>query len=132
MKSPSLALAPIAAQIKLISIQGILIANSFMQQPMGYVLRNGRAEMESFWALVSNPHVFVQFPHVITVELNYSDDWNDPLITPENRRYGQLAWVLRAATLMDIDCWSKVPGHPLQPGMIGKVIESRLAEMEGA
>jgi cytochrome d ubiquinol oxidase subunit I len=44
----------------------ILIANSFMQQPMGYVLRNGRAEMESFWDLVSNPHVFVQFPHVIT------------------------------------------------------------------
>jgi cytochrome d ubiquinol oxidase subunit I len=44
----------------------ILIANSFMQQPMGYVLRNGRAEMESFWALISNPHVFVQFPHVIT------------------------------------------------------------------
>jgi cytochrome d ubiquinol oxidase subunit I len=44
----------------------ILVANSFMQQPMGYALRNGRAEMESFWALVSNPHVFVQFPHVIT------------------------------------------------------------------
>jgi cytochrome d ubiquinol oxidase subunit I len=43
----------------------ILIANSFMQQPMGYVLRNGRAEMESFAALVTNPHVFVQFPHVI-------------------------------------------------------------------
>ncbi len=43
----------------------ILIANSFMQQPMGYALRNGRAEMESFWALISNPHVFVQFPHVI-------------------------------------------------------------------
>jgi cytochrome d ubiquinol oxidase subunit I len=44
----------------------ILIANSFMQQPVGYVLRNGRAEMESFGALVTNPHVFVQFPHVIT------------------------------------------------------------------
>jgi cytochrome bd ubiquinol oxidase subunit I len=43
----------------------ILVANSFMQQPMGYALRNGRAEMESFWALVTNPHVFVQFPHVI-------------------------------------------------------------------
>jgi cytochrome d ubiquinol oxidase subunit I len=49
-----------------ISAVWILIANSFMQQPMGYVLRNGRAEMDSFWALVSNPHVFVQFPHVIT------------------------------------------------------------------
>jgi cytochrome d ubiquinol oxidase subunit I len=44
----------------------ILVANSFMQQPMGHALRNGRAEMESFWALVSNPHVFVQFPHVLT------------------------------------------------------------------
>jgi cytochrome d ubiquinol oxidase subunit I len=44
----------------------ILVANSFMQQPVGYVLRNGRAEMADFWALVTNPHVFVQFPHVIT------------------------------------------------------------------
>ncbi|HEX5819158.1 MAG TPA: cytochrome ubiquinol oxidase subunit I [Gemmatimonadales bacterium] len=44
----------------------ILIANSFMQQPVGYVLRNGRAEMDSFLALITNPHVFVQFPHVVT------------------------------------------------------------------
>ncbi len=44
----------------------ILIANSFMQRPVGYVLNNGRAEMTDFWALVTNPHVFVQFPHVLT------------------------------------------------------------------
>jgi len=43
----------------------ILIANSFMQQPVGYVLRDGRAEMNDFLALVTNPHVFVQFPHVL-------------------------------------------------------------------
>jgi len=48
-----------------ISALWILIANSFMQQPMGYALRNGRAEMESFFALITNPHVFVQLPHVI-------------------------------------------------------------------
>jgi cytochrome d ubiquinol oxidase subunit I len=48
-----------------VSALWILIANSFMQQPVGYVLRNGRAEMESFAALVTNPHVLVQFPHVI-------------------------------------------------------------------
>jgi cytochrome d ubiquinol oxidase subunit I len=52
-----------------ISAYWILVANSFMQQPMGHVLRNGRAEMESFWALISNPHVFVQFPHVITAAM---------------------------------------------------------------
>ncbi|MGE3275538.1 MAG: cytochrome ubiquinol oxidase subunit I [Vicinamibacterales bacterium] len=49
-----------------ISALWILIANSFMQQPMGYVLRNGRAEMNDFLALITNPHVFVQFPHVLT------------------------------------------------------------------
>ena len=42
----------------------ILIANSFMQQPVGYVLRNGRAEMVDFFALASNGHVWVQWPHV--------------------------------------------------------------------
>jgi cytochrome d ubiquinol oxidase subunit I len=42
----------------------ILIANSFMQEPVGYTLRNGRAEMTNFGALLTNPHVWTQFPHV--------------------------------------------------------------------
>ncbi|GAB4477083.1 MAG: cytochrome ubiquinol oxidase subunit I [Anaerolineae bacterium] len=42
----------------------ILIANSFMQQPVAYVLRNGRAEMTNFFELLTNPNVWVQFPHV--------------------------------------------------------------------
>ncbi|MFZ1864163.1 MAG: 2-oxoacid:acceptor oxidoreductase subunit alpha [Polyangiales bacterium] len=59
--------------------------------------------------------IFSRFRRVMTVELNYSDDWNDPLITEENRRYGQLAWILRATTLLDIDCYAKVPGRPYMP-----------------
>ncbi len=43
----------------------ILVANSFMQEPVGYVLRNGRAEMTDFFALVFNPNVWVQFPHTV-------------------------------------------------------------------
>ncbi len=43
----------------------ILVANSFMQQPVGYVLRNGRAEMTNFFALITNEHVLLQFPHVL-------------------------------------------------------------------
>jgi cytochrome d ubiquinol oxidase subunit I len=42
----------------------ILIANSFMHHPVGYTLNNGRAEMTDFGALVTNPHVWLQFPHV--------------------------------------------------------------------
>jgi len=44
----------------------ILIANSFMQEPVGYAIENGRAVMTSFFALLSNPHLWVQFPHVIS------------------------------------------------------------------
>jgi 2-oxoglutarate ferredoxin oxidoreductase subunit alpha len=76
--------------------------------------------------------LFKRFKKVMTVEINYSDDPDSPHTTPEYRRYAQLAIVLRAHTLMDIDCWSVVPGHPLQPGMIGKVIDSRLTKIEGA
>jgi cytochrome d ubiquinol oxidase subunit I len=42
----------------------ILVANSFMQHPVGYELRNGRAELTDFWALITNPYVWAQFPHV--------------------------------------------------------------------
>ena len=43
----------------------ILIANSWMQHPVGYAVRNGRAEMVDFGALVTNPNVWHQFPHVL-------------------------------------------------------------------
>ena len=48
-----------------VSALWILIANSFMQQPVGYVLQNGRAEMKDFFALLLNPNVLVQFPHTV-------------------------------------------------------------------
>ena len=59
--------------------------------------------------------IFAGFRRVVTVELNYADEWGDPLITQETRRYGQLAWLLRAATLLDIDCYARVPGRPFMP-----------------
>jgi len=42
----------------------ILIANSFMHEPVGYALNNGRAEMSDFGALLTNGHLWTQFPHV--------------------------------------------------------------------
>ncbi len=43
----------------------ILIANSFMQHPVGYTIRNGRAEMTDFKALLTNTQVIYEFGHVI-------------------------------------------------------------------
>src|SRR5512136_1436961 len=43
----------------------ILAANSWMQEPVGYTIRNNRAEMVDFAALLTNSNVWVQFPHVV-------------------------------------------------------------------
>lgn len=43
----------------------ILVANSFMQSPVGYALQNGRAEMTDFVAVITNPYVWGQFPHTV-------------------------------------------------------------------
>jgi len=68
----------------------------------------------------------------MTVEINYSDEPDAPYITEENRRRGQLALLLRAATLVDVDCWTRVPGEPLRPGDILGAIRERLSrEGEG-
>jgi len=47
----------------------ILIANAFMQQPVGYTIENGRAVMTDFAALVFNPKVWVMFPHTVSAGL---------------------------------------------------------------
>lgn len=43
----------------------ILAANSFMQNPVGYTLQNGRAEMNDIVALLMNPKLWVAFPHTV-------------------------------------------------------------------
>lgn len=70
--------------------------------------------------------IFARFTRVMTVEINYSDRLSTPLVSRETRRYAQLAWLLRAHTLMDIDCWSNVFGQPMQPGAIHAEIIGRL------
>jgi 2-oxoglutarate ferredoxin oxidoreductase subunit alpha len=74
--------------------------------------------------------IFGRFERVMTVEINYSDDPGDPFIDEDSRRYAQLAWLLRSRTLVDVDCWSRVPGQPLPPGMVEAAIRERLQGAE--
>ncbi|HKK08029.1 MAG TPA: 2-oxoacid:acceptor oxidoreductase subunit alpha [Gemmatimonadota bacterium] len=76
--------------------------------------------------------IFGRFGRVLTIEIDYSDEPDDPFIDEENRRRGQLAWLLRAATLVDVGCWTRVMAEPLRPGSILEVIRSRLAVTGGA
>jgi len=70
--------------------------------------------------------VMQRFDKVMTVEASWSDDPNDAIIDADNRRYSNLAWLLRGRYLVDIDCWSEVRGQPLKPGTVARVIRERL------
>ncbi len=48
-----------------ISALWILIANAWMQHPVGYVIRHGRAEFVNFWAAVLQPYAILKFLHTI-------------------------------------------------------------------
>jgi 2-oxoglutarate/2-oxoacid ferredoxin oxidoreductase subunit alpha len=72
--------------------------------------------------------LFGRYDRVMTVEINYSDEPDAPLIDEENRRRGQLAWLLRAQTLVDVDCWTRVYGEPLRPGDILKALRTRVSK----
>lgn len=44
----------------------ILIANGWMQQPVGYLIRNGRAELDNFLAVVTNLFGILEFLHTVS------------------------------------------------------------------
>ncbi|MCL1842171.1 MAG: cytochrome ubiquinol oxidase subunit I, partial [Propionibacteriaceae bacterium] len=43
----------------------ILAANSWMQNPVGAVFENGRAQLNNFLALIGNPFFLTTFPHTV-------------------------------------------------------------------
>jgi cytochrome d ubiquinol oxidase subunit I len=49
-----------------LSVLWILSANAFMQHPVGYVIRGGRAELTDVIALVANPRTLLFFWHTIS------------------------------------------------------------------
>ena len=56
-------LVAIAANV---SALWILIANGWMQHPVGYVIRNGRAELADFLAVVTNRFGILEFLHTVS------------------------------------------------------------------
>ncbi len=71
-----------------ISAYWILAANSFMQNPVGYVLRNGRAELSDFVAVITQKWAALEFVHTISS-----------------------AYVLAAFFVMGISAWHLVRNH---------------------
>ena len=72
------------------------------------------------------------FKQVMTIEGNWSDRPDDPIIDETNRRYAALAMLLRARYLVDVDCWTEVTGQAIKPSTIGEVISRKLKNRKAA
>jgi 2-oxoglutarate/2-oxoacid ferredoxin oxidoreductase subunit alpha len=72
--------------------------------------------------------IMQRFGKVMTVESNWSDDPSDEIIDAENRRYSALATMLRARTLIDVDCWTEVRARPIKPGIIARALRTKLQQ----
>jgi 2-oxoglutarate ferredoxin oxidoreductase subunit alpha len=70
------------------------------------------------------------FRKVMTIESNWCDRPEDPIIDQTNRRYSAVAMMLRARYLVDVDCWSEVKGQSIKPGTIYRVIHGKLQEKD--
>jgi 2-oxoglutarate ferredoxin oxidoreductase subunit alpha len=70
--------------------------------------------------------IMQRFRKVITVEGNWCDRPGDAIIDEANRRYSALAMLLRARTLIDVDCWGEAKGQPIKPGTIRRVLLDKL------
>ena len=70
--------------------------------------------------------ILQRFRQVMTIEGNfvraaYNNEGYD-----DNRRYSALAMMLRARTLVDVDCWSESRGQPIKPGSVVEVALKKL------
>ena len=74
--------------------------------------------------------IMARFKRVMTIEANWSDRLENEVIDAENRRYSELAILLRSRYLVDVDCWSQVTGQPLKPGIVERVMLENLPAEE--
>jgi 2-oxoglutarate ferredoxin oxidoreductase subunit alpha len=73
--------------------------------------------------------IMARFTKVITIEANWSDPPDHPIIDATNRRYSALAMMLRSRYLVDVDCWTEVRGRPITPATLCRVLRQKLEAM---
>ena len=78
----------IAALGTWLSAYFILVANSWMQHPVGYEMVNGRAELTSVWALLSNGFALRAYLHVLLAGL-----------------------IFGSSVLLGVSCWHLLRGN---------------------
>ena len=112
----------------------ILIANGFMQNPLGYVIRNGRAELESFTAVITNLFAWQQFFHTIFAALTLAgffvmgiSAWH--IARKQHEEIFQGSFRLGLAVALVFSLLTAFQGH-LHGNEVARIQPTKLAAME--
>ena len=112
----------------------ILIANSWMQHPVGFAIRNGRAELTDFLAIVTQPFAIQQFFHTVSGAYILAGFFVMGVSAYHLRRRQHLAFFnksfrLALAFALIFSLAEIVQGH-IHGGEVAKIQPTKLAAME--
>lgn len=112
----------------------ILIANGFMQDPSGYVIRNGRAELDNFVTVITNKFAWLEFFHVVPAALCLAGFLlmgisAYHLLRKSHETFFKKSFALGAAVGLIFSIFTAVEGH-LHGNHMALVQPAKLAAME--
>jgi cytochrome bd ubiquinol oxidase subunit I len=114
----------------------IVATDAWMQHPVGFQIVNGRAELTSLWALLTNPYLRWQYPHVIsgalvTGSMVMAGIGAFYLLSRRDEAFGRLS--VRVGVVSGLICatFSLFPSGSFNAEQIARVQPAKTAAMEG-
>lgn len=112
----------------------ILIANAWMQHPVGYAIRNGRAELTDFMAVVTQPLAIEEIVHTLSAAyilagflLMSVSAWH--ILRKQNTAFFSKSFRLALGLALVFSLVELVQGH-LHGGAVARLQPTKLAAME--
>jgi len=112
----------------------ILIANGFMQNPLGFEMRNGRAELTDFVTVITNPWAWNEFVHVVSASFCVAaffmvgiSAWH--LLRKNQEEFFQKSFNLAVTVGLAASVVVAVQGH-MHGNLVAKLQPAKLAAME--
>ncbi len=112
----------------------ILIANAWMQHPVGFVIRNGRAELDNLIAVITQPFAWHTIVHTLSASYILSaffvmgvSAWH--LLRKQNLSFFKKSFRLAVSFALIFTVVEVVQGH-MHGGEVARIQPAKLAAME--